>query len=423
MAHDTNESTLDTVVYDDGGKKFVDDDEYKPIIDQKLDVKVAIIMVLLGTGYLFPFESYLLSMDYFTVLYPKYNIYSSFPFIYMGAICITFLFFLKFPNFSSHKRRMIFGFLFYALIMILVPVVNLTGIRGSVESYVITLILITITGVVDGFVQGTIYAIAGLMGPRYTLFTQTGVGLAGIIVVITRTISKAALPHDGEKNVLMFFLISASIVLICLGSFLYLLTLPVAKQLHIRQSDQAAQEEEEEKPKAKLWPIVRVTWQLGMMNFFIFLLSMFIFPGVVLRITTTQMDGGWFAITLQATYNLFDFIGKTCPVFIHEDGKRIPSYPVLWAITIGRYIFVALFFLCVYTEIFKNIAWPIVFLVIFSFTNGYTCSIVMSEGPRIVKRDQKERAGVFMTTMLIIGLTLGSVANFIYSTLKPQVWA
>ncbi|EFA85029.1 equilibrative nucleoside transporter family protein [Heterostelium album PN500] len=410
------DTTLDTYDADGNIKNSKEnDDEYKPIIHEKLDIKVAIIMVILGTGYLFPFESYLLSMDYFTILYPQFNIYSSFPFIYMGAICITFLFFLKFPNFSSHKRRMLFGFSFYALIMVLVPIVNLTSIAGTTTAYIITLLLITATGVVDGFVQGTIYAIAGIMGPRYTLFTQTGVGLAGIIVVVTRTISKVSVPGSGKHGVLMFFLISATIILFCLLSFVYLLRLPIAKVLIQSSSDR-----EEEKPKIALKPIVKATYQLGMMNFWIFFISMFIFPGVVLRISTTEMDGGWFAITLQATYNLFDFIGKTIPVFIHPDGKNVPSYLFLWILTIGRTVFVALFFLCVYTQVFNHIAWPIVFLIIFSFTNGYLCSVVVSEGPRKVKRDQKELAGIFMTTTLILGLTLGSVVNFIYSTLKPQ---
>ncbi|EGG24677.1 equilibrative nucleoside transporter family protein [Cavenderia fasciculata] len=395
-------------------------DEYLPMMSNQKDIRVAIIMIILGTGYLFPFESFLMSLDYFTVLYPEYKIYSTFPFVYMGAIAITFLFFLKFPNFSSHTKRMVFGFGFYILIMIAVPIINLTSAGGSFTSYIITLVLMILTGVIDGFVQGTVYAIAGLMGPQYTQYTQVGVGLAGIIVSVTRIISKVSFAQTAEgmkQGSLLFFLISAFVILVALGSFLYLLKLPVGINIRNSQlkkpavSSPSTKQEKSKRESGALRFIFRKNLQLAMMNFYIFVISMFLFPGIVLEIQSYTIRPDWFVIILLTVHNVFDFIGKTVPGFVHRDGK-IPSYPVLWAITLGRSIFVALFFICVYTKTFTSDAWPIVFLIIFGFSNGYVCSIVMSEGPRLVKRDLKELSGIFMTTSLIIGLTIGSTLNF-----------
>eukprot|EP01133_Synstelium_polycarpum_P017202 gene17202-20501_t len=393
------------------------EDEYLPIIQNNKDIRIAIIMVILGTGYLMPFECYLLSLDYYTMLYPTYKIYSTFPFVYMGAIAITFLFFLKFPNFSSHSRRMFFGFSFYIAIMVVVPIINMTKIAGSIESYIITLLLIIITGVVDGFVQGTVYSIAGLFGPQYTIFTQIGVGLAGIIVAIVKIISKVSFPYtvEGQKKAsLLFFLIAAFILLFCLLSFVYLMKLPIGHNLRKRQEAQI------NKPKIPLKPVIKANLQLGLMNMYIFLVSMYLFPGVVMEIPPYSIRPDWFMVVLTTTYNVFDFIGKSIPIFFHKDGKNIPSNLILWAITIGRTVFFALFYLCVYTHVFKHAAWPITFLVIFGFSNGYVCSILMAEGPRIVKTDYKELSGLFMTTCLIIGLTIGSTLNFMVANVKDK---
>ncbi|KAF2076448.1 hypothetical protein CYY_002251 [Polysphondylium violaceum] len=388
------------------------DDDYLPIINDTLDKKIAIIMTILGTGYLFPFESFLMSLDYFSYLYPEFKIYSTFPFVYMGAIALTFIAFLRFPNFSSHPKRMIIGFSFYLCIMVLVPVINLTPIGGSFASYIITLILMIMTGVVDGFVQGTVYAIAGLFGPQYTQFTQIGVGLAGIIVAVTRIFSKLVFPQSpqGMKyGSLLYFLISAFVIFIALLSFLYLLKLPVGKTI-------SAKKKKEPKSKDSSIPfktVFKSNIQLGLINGYIFLISMFLFPGIVLEIPAKVMRPDWFIILLLTTYNVFDFFGKTAPIYFHPNGKRIPPKALLWVITLGRSIFVALFFLCVYTKAFESEAWPVIFLSIFGFTNGYVCSITFAEGPRLVKRDYKELSGIFMTTCLVIGLTIGSTLNFI----------
>eukprot|EP01132_Coremiostelium_polycephalum_P009910 gene9910-12153_t len=389
-----------------------DSDEYAPIIKNKLDIKIAIIMTILGTGYLFPFESYLMSLDYFSMLYPDKKIYSTFPFLYMGAIAMTFLFFLKFPNFGSHAKRMVFGFGFYILIMITVPLINFTSIGGSFASYIITLILFILTGIVDGFVQGTVYAIAGLFGPQYTQFTQIGVGLAGLIVAITRIISKVSFPHTehGIKvGSLVYFLVSAFIIFIALLSFLYLLKLPIADELR------GGKDKKQIKPKnsAPYRFVFKKNAHLGLMNFFVFLLSMFLFPGIILEIPARNIRSDWFIITILTIHNLFDFIGKSIPIYLHPNGKRIPSTIALWILTLGRFVFVALFFLCIYTKTFMSDAWPIIFVSILAYLNGYICSIVMAEGPRIVKREYKELSGIFMTTCLIIGLTIGSSLNFL----------
>jgi len=410
-----NSSSYNQLYELNGGKEYkksnkILDDDYLPIIHDKLDKRIAIIMTILGTGYLFPFESFLMSLDYFSYLYPDMKIYSTFPFVYMGAIALTFLVFLRFPNFSSHKKRMIIGFTFYLFIMVLVPVINLTPIGGSFTSYIITLILMILTGVVDGFVQGTVYAIAGLFGPQYTQFTQIGVGLAGIIVAITRVFCKLVFPQNpqGMKHgSLLYFLISAFVIFIALLSFLYLLKLPIGKNI--------AKKKKEIKTKDNIpfKTVFKSNIQLGLINGYIFLISMFLFPGIVLEIPPLTMRADWFIILLLTTYNVFDFFGKTAPIYFHPNGKRIPSRALLWVITIGRSIFVALFFLCVYTKVFKSEAWPVIFLSIFGFTNGYVCSITFAEGPRLVKRDYKELSGIFMTTCLVIGLTIGSTLNFI----------
>eukprot|EP01132_Coremiostelium_polycephalum_P006013 gene6013-7491_t len=315
------------------------DDEFSPIINDKIDIRISIIMAILGNGYLLPFESFLMSLDYFSYLYPNYSVNSTFPFVYMGAIAITFLLFFRFPTFASYTNRMYLLLIYPQLV--------------ALSHHILTILLLVATGVVDGIVQGTVYAIAGLFGPRYTQSTQIGVGAAGIIVAITRIISKVSFPHTetGLKyGCLLYFLLSAVVVLISLLAYLYLLKFPVAQSLRE-----------------------------------------------------------------NTTFNLFDFIGKTIPIYFHPNGKRIPPKWVLWSIVFGRTIFIAIFFIDVYqTSVFNSDAWPIIFMAIFAITNGYIGAVVMSEGPRLVKREYKELSGLTFGSafnLLIVQLTNGAHTN------------
>ncbi|KYR00460.1 equilibrative nucleoside transporter (ENT) family protein [Tieghemostelium lacteum] len=403
-----------------------DEDSNKPYLTKTIDRKIATIMVVIGTAYLFPFESYLMSLDYFSMLYPDKKIYSSFPFVYMAAIMVTFLIFLRIPYLLSHSKMMIIGFSFYIVLLILVPVINITpGIRGTETSYTVTLVLFILTGVADGFVQGTIYSIAGAFGPAYTQFTQIGVGLAGIIVIITRIISKVSFPFTPEglrHGCLLYFLLSATIILISLLSFLSLIRIP-SIGTYLTQSRSKNKENTSTLSDSQVnssWSpnkegyknVFKANYQMGIINIILFVVSGAAFPGLIFEMSSTSIRYDWYVILVMAVNNIFDFIGKSFPSYLHNNGKRLPSLPVLWTITIARGLFILFFFLIIYKLAFTNLAWILIFISIFGFTNGYICSIVMTEGPRAVSREYKELSALFMTTCLIVGITVGNSLNF-----------
>ena len=61
---------------------------------------------------------------------------------------------------------------------------------------------------------------------------------------------------------------------------------------------------------------------------------------------------------------------------------------------------------------FDNDAFPIAFMTVFSFSNGYLASLAMMHGPSQVPSDQQTTAGAFMAFGLGLGLMSGAFMSF-----------
>ena len=71
-----------------------------------------------------------------------------------------------------------------------------------------------------------------------------------------------------------------------------------------------------------------------------------------------------------------------------------------------------LFFLCVKPKVITSDAFPMIFISIFAFTNGYCGTIAMMSAPTKVKPLERETTGILMTFFLIFGLATGSMIAF-----------
>lgn len=171
-----------------------------------------------------------------------------------------------------------------------------------------------------------------------------------------------------------------------------------------------------------LQTIIRKSWVLGLSVFYVFFISILVFPAVSSGIQSVDKDNDspwtnkYFApVTSFLIYNLADFCGRQATAWVQVPG---PTSRVLPALVLCRSFVVPLFVFCNYqprahiqTVVFSNDAYPVVFNCLLGLSNGYLGTLPMIYGPKVVPRELAEATGVVMSFFLVLGLAVGSAVS------------
>ncbi|KAK8751945.1 hypothetical protein OTU49_011201 [Cherax quadricarinatus] len=94
---------------------------------------------------------------------------------------------------------------------------------------------------------------------------------------------------------------------------------------------------------------------------------------------------------------------------------------ILYIMVLLRVVFIPLFLLCNHNPnsaiptVFGHDAWYVVFMLLFSLSNGYCSSLCMMYGPKMVSEDKAEVASSMMAAMLGLGLLTGGLSSFAFA--------
>ncbi|KAM9188544.1 equilibrative nucleoside transporter 3 [Mergus octosetaceus] len=171
-----------------------------------------------------------------------------------------------------------------------------------------------------------------------------------------------------------------------------------------------------------LRPILRKTATLGSCLFYVFFISIIIFPSLSSNIESVQKASGspwstkyFVPLTSFLLYNFADWCGRQITAWIQAPG---PNSKLLPALVLLRTIFLPLFILSNYqprahirTVLFAHDAYPVAFTALLGLSNGYLGTLAIVYGPKIVPKELAEAAGVVMTLYLVLGLALGSACS------------
>ncbi|XP_055492371.1 LOW QUALITY PROTEIN: equilibrative nucleoside transporter 1-like [Leucoraja erinacea] len=170
--------------------------------------------------------------------------------------------------------------------------------------------------------------------------------------------------------------------------------------------------------------ILRKVWPLALQVWFVFTVTISIFPAVTVdAVSTVAGDGIWrlyfIPICCFLMFNLFDWFGRSLTAFCMWPRK---GSKWLVALVITRVVFIPLFMLCnIYPRqlpvFFAHDAWYICFMVLFAFSNGYMASLCMCYGPQNVSPKEAEMAGAVMSFFLSLGLASGAFLGFLVRAL------
>ncbi|KAL8253647.1 hypothetical protein R6Q59_031868 [Mikania micrantha] len=376
-----------------------------------------IIYFILGTGYLVPWNAFITAVDYFSYLYPDASVDRVFGVVYMviGLVCLIFI------VFYSHKSnafvRINVGLGLFVVSLLVVPVMDVTYIKGQVGVYAgfyVSIAAVGLSGIADALVQGGVIGAAGEMPERYMQAVVAGTAASGVLISILRIFSKAVYSQDEiglRKSANLYFIVSIVVMIICIVLHNVAHRLPVIKHYN-NLKIQAVNDEKDGDTlcQSALWDIVgTVKWYiLGIVMLYVVTLA--IFPGYITEDVHSQVLGDWYPIILITSYNVFDLIGKSLTsIYVVENSK------VAIGASFARLLFFPVYLGCLHGPMFLRTEIPVTIVTcLLGLTNGYLTSCLMMVAPKTVPLQHSEMAGTVLVLFLVVGLATGSVVSWFW---------
>ncbi|DAZ96343.1 TPA: LOW QUALITY PROTEIN: hypothetical protein N0F65_007993 [Lagenidium giganteum] len=161
--------------------------------------------------------------------------------------------------------------------------------------------------------------------------------------------------------------------------------------------------------------------------FFVFLVTLAVFPGITSSIQSMHPERGRFFRDLFAPFsfilfNFGDLLGRLVAPWCAIKTSRQLLYASL-----ARLLFFPLLMLCnvsnehhqaITTVVFRNDLLPVLFLLVCALTNGLFCTLALMHYPGLLRNNQeKEMGGTIMFFVISIGLCAGSLMSFVLQAL------
>ncbi|KAG8046787.1 hypothetical protein GUJ93_ZPchr0008g14168 [Zizania palustris] len=373
-----------------------------------------LIFFTLGTGFLFPWNSFITAVDYFSYLYPGVLVDRIFSVSYMASGFIPLvLIVLCFPK-SSAPARINTGLSLFTLALLIVPVMDASyvkGVPGLYGAFDVTVAATVLCGVADALVQGGVVGFAGELPERYMQAVIAGTATSGVLVSALRVITKSIYPQDAHglrKSAILYFVVSIVVMIICIVCYNLAYKLPVV--VYYKNIKKRAEKAEEDGGmsgsawRSTLWSIVgRVKWH-GVGVALIYAITLSIFPGYITEDVHSEALKDWYPIMLITAYNVFDLVGKSLPAVY-----SLQNASVAVAGSFARLLFYPLFYGCLHGPSFFRTEIPVTILTcLLGLTNGYLTSILITLAPKAVPIQHSETAGIVIVLFVVTGLVTGS---------------
>ncbi|XP_066545872.1 equilibrative nucleoside transporter 4 isoform X1 [Amia ocellicauda] len=431
-------------------------------------------MLLAGVGFLLPYNSFITDVDYLHHKFEGTSIVFDMSLTYILVALVAVILNNALVEMLSLHTRITVGYLFALgpLLFVSVCDVWLEKFTNS-QSYAVNLVAVGVVAFGCTVQQSSFYGYTGMLPKRYTQGVMTGESTAGVIISLSRILTKF-LVQEEKKNTIIFFFISISMELMC-----FILHLLVRRTRFVKHYTGRARQGLAEvkghtdpgtgyrvhhdviteevrfdnapmsisptevgteaefagggtyvrfdvpKPKIKRnWPSIRdmilhryvvsrVIWTYMLSIAVTYFITLCLFPGLESEIRNNTL-GEWLPILIMAIFNMSDFVGKILAALPYDwNGSRLLLFSCI------RVVFIPLFIMCVYPTgkpALSHPAWPCIFSLLMGISNGYFGSVPMIQAAGKVIPEQKELAGNTMTVSYMTGLMLGSaVAYFAYS--------
>uniref|UniRef100_A0A3Q1BSX2 Solute carrier family 29 member 1a n=1 Tax=Amphiprion ocellaris TaxID=80972 RepID=A0A3Q1BSX2_AMPOC len=281
--------------------------------------------------------------------------------------------------------------------------------------FTLTMIKIVCINSFGAILQSSLFGLAGILPASYTTPIMSGQGLAGTFAAFSMICALAS-GSRLQDSAFGYFITACVVILLAISSYL---TLPKMEffQYYIESNRSRPSADEENK-----MDLLKKGKIKSLHMCFIFTVTIGTFPAVTVEVKSTVANGGtwdtyFIPVSCFLLFNLMDWAGRSLTAVCMWPGKDSIWLPVLVGL---RVVFIPLFMLCnvqprhLLPVWFHHDAWYIVFMIFFSFSNGYLASLCMCFGPKKVAQHEAETAGAIMAFFLSLGLALGAAISFAF---------
>lgn len=307
------------------------------------------------------------------------------------------------------------------LMLLTLVLVNIDTDSWQQGFFILTLVTSLFLNIFSPIFGGSIVGIVGKFSPIYITALIGGQALGGVFAALTQ-IAALAIGASSTHSALVYFIIGN--LTIALAIVLYiLLTRSVFFKYY--SFDQAVivndvQTSSTRQDVVSYKVIFKKIWCYCFCAFFIYLVSISVFPGVSVLIESEGKGHGnkwndvYFVPTI--TYLLFsigDYAGRIIAGRILKPKNII----LITILTVSRLIFIPLILLCnaqprnQLAVVFDRDYQYILIQFIFAFTNGYMTNIVQILTSKVVDRHEREIASCLTVVFIGTGAAIGSTIS------------
>lgn len=338
----------------------------------------------------------------------------------------------------------------------------------------LTLISACLSGLVGAMFSSGLFGLGAMLPKQYTGAIMSGQGLAGMAVSLSAILTQYAggdtssCDDDGSTNddgdtceqstsfsALAYFLIATFVLISCIFSFSSLMRMKFTRyyvalsggnrddvvvaenpllQYVVGEDDPGfsatatllnpqVDRRADHKPSPPLQVFKQVIIPAASV-WATFAVTIGVFPALTVFLESTEkckshssrFSNDLFVPFLFLLCNIFDFSGR-----LAAGSSCFPHFFTaenIWIAALARLIFFPLFLLCNVADsklptLFNHDAFPMIFMSLMAFTNGYVASQCMMMGGNMVSEKNKSLAGTIMSFSLTVGLLTGSCLSFL----------
>ncbi|NWU29091.1 S29A3 protein, partial [Dyaphorophyia castanea] len=358
----------------------------------------------------------------------------------IGNLCLSTRLLPLVPRVPASVRILSSLFVMLAVFLVITVLVKVDTSAWTTPFFALTIGCVAVVSSASTVFSSSIFGLSSCLPMRNLQALISGQAMGGTISAVASVIDLAAAANVTD-SALAYFLTADIFIVVCIMVYLLLPRLEYSRYYLSSQKenpslvsvapDSSVEDEAEPGGTASssfltgstgippLRPILQKTALLGFCLFYVFFISIIIFPSLSSNIESVSKSSGSPWSTKYFTplmcfllYNFADWCGRQVTAWIQVPG---PKSKLLPALVLLRSIFLPLFILSNYqprahiqTVVFNRDIYPVVFTALLGLSNGYLGTLVMVYGPKIVPKELAEAAGVVMTFYLVLGLALGS---------------
>ena len=213
--------------------------------DAQEEAQACWLFALVGVGYLFPFSALTQPVDYWTLLFPNYNIEFALTCTFMGTNLLALGAIVVLLRRQWFKRRIVGGMAGQLLVLTFVPTSSFF-LSSETANGIAVLSATAVAAIATAFIDSSTIALVSHYPQRVQESFQLGVGLSTLIGSLYRDVTKLIFPAEQLLlSSLIYFYVGALTIALCIGAFYKVIKLTITRKYLLRKLESSVEPTEQ----------------------------------------------------------------------------------------------------------------------------------------------------------------------------------